>query len=136
MKKEDLALSYKGMGMNCCQSVLLAFKDELGLPEEMLMKLGSGFGTGMGGMEGTCGALCGAVMVESLQNDTEFPTKRISKEMVQAFKSEAGAVSCEDLKGVKTHRMLCSCPDCVRYAVRIAEEGVPEIVAELRENQE
>lgn len=135
MNKEEQAVYYKNNGCNCAQSVLMAYKDELNLSEEELRKLGSGFGLGMGGMEATCGSLCGAMMIAGLKNDTGIPMRKIAKEMVQQFRSEAGAVSCEDLKGVKTHRMLCACDDCVRYAVRILEEGVPQIVKDIVEEQ-
>ena len=52
--------------MNCCQAVLVAFADKLGKSEDDLLRLGSGFGSGMATMEGTCGALVGAIMVSSL----------------------------------------------------------------------
>ena len=42
---------------NCCQAALLALNDQTGLSDEQIMHLGSGFGSGMGNMEGTCGAL-------------------------------------------------------------------------------
>ena len=52
--------------MNCCQAVLVAFADRLEKSEDELLRLGSGFGSGMATMEGTCGALVGAIMVSSL----------------------------------------------------------------------
>ncbi|MEF2884357.1 MAG: C-GCAxxG-C-C family (seleno)protein, partial [Ruminococcus sp.] len=52
------ALFYEGY--NCAQSVLLAFEDKLPYDKESLLMLGSTFGSGMGGMMGTCGALIGA----------------------------------------------------------------------------
>ena len=66
MDRAEKALEVKHqMGINCCQAVLLAYKDELNKTEEELLRLGSGFGGGMGCMEGSCGALIGAVMVLS-----------------------------------------------------------------------
>ena len=41
---------------NCCQAVLLAYADLLPLSEAQLLALGSTFGSGMGGVKGTCGA--------------------------------------------------------------------------------
>ena len=35
----------------------MAYEKELGRPAEDILAMGSGFGSGMGGMEGTCGAL-------------------------------------------------------------------------------
>ena len=61
--------------MNCCQAVLVAFADESGRSEEDLLRLGSGFGSGMGTMEVPCGALVGAIMVSSLLSE-KCPRRR------------------------------------------------------------
>ncbi len=63
MKKEermDYAADRK-RSMNCCQAVLVSFAEEIGQDEAFLVKLGSGFGSGMAMMEGTCGAFVGAI---------------------------------------------------------------------------
>ena len=107
--------------MNCCQAVLMAFADKLGKEEDELMRLGSGFGSGMGTMEGTCGALVGAIMVSSLlsPNGEAMPNSRA---IMPRFKELSGATICRDLKGIGTGKVLCSCEDCVRNAVRAAVE--------------
>ena len=46
-------------GCNCCQAVAVALADETNLPAEQLKQIASGFGGGMGTMDGTCGALVG-----------------------------------------------------------------------------
>ena len=43
--------------MNCCQAVVRAFADTLSMDEATLMDIASGFGSGMGTMEGSCEAL-------------------------------------------------------------------------------
>ncbi len=106
---------------NCCQSVLLAYADKLGLSEAELKRLGSGFGAGMGCMEATCGALCGAQMVLGLVNTEGRPTIRDAQAIIRAFREKAGATACGELKGVGTGKPLCSCDDCVRYAVECLE---------------
>ena len=113
--RAEKAVEYK-KSCNCAQAVLLAFQEELGKTEEELLALGSGFGAGMGGMEATCGALCGAAMAAGLLNRSDSPTKGITNAMLQEFKEKAGATICGDLKGIKTRKMLCSCDDCVRIA--------------------
>lgn len=50
MTKAELAVEYKHNGHNCAQSVLLAYKEELKKSEAELDAIGSGFGSGMGGM--------------------------------------------------------------------------------------
>jgi len=107
--------------MNCCQAVLMAYADRLGKSEDELMRLGSGFGSGMGTMEGTCGALVGAIMVSSLvaAPGAAMPNSRA---IMSRFKELSGATVCRDLKGIGTGKVLCSCEDCVRNAIRAVGE--------------
>ena len=108
--------------MNCCQAVLVAFADRLGKGEDDLLRLGSGFGSGMATMEGTCGALVGAIMVSSLLS-AEGEARNNSRAIMSRFKELCGgATICRDLKGIETGKVLCSCEDCVRNAVRAAVE--------------
>ena len=107
--------------MNCCQAVLVAFADKLGKGEDELLRLGSGFGSGMGTMEGTCGALVGAVMVAGLRSHGKGRAA-LSRKVISRFKELCGATACRDLKGIGTGKVLCSCEDCVRNAVRAAVE--------------
>ena len=108
--------------MNCCQAVLVAFADKLGKGEDELKRLGSGFGSGMATMEGTCGALVGAIMVSSLLS-AEGEARNNSRAIMSRFKELCGgATICRDLKGIETGKVLCSCEDCVRNAVRAAGE--------------
>ena len=110
--------------MNCCQAVLVAFADRLGKGEDDLLRLGSGFGSGMATMEGTCGALVGAIMVSSLLSD-EGEARNNSRAIMSRFKELCGgATICRDLKGIETGKMLCSCEDCVRNAVLSAGEAL------------
>lgn len=109
--------------MNCCQAVVRAFADTLDLPEDKLMQLGAGFGSGMATMEGTCGALVGAIMVAGLRTEGNG-TRELSRRIMPRFKELCGATVCRDLKGVDTGKVLCSCEDCVRNAVLAAEEAL------------
>lgn len=141
-----MALERKhSLGLNCCQAVLLAFAPEIqsrcGSGEDYLLALGSGFGSGMGCGNATCGALVGAGMVAGLLNtpasspDEEetrrVPTTMITRGFCQKFKDCAGALRCSDIKGLQTDpstgkvirgKVLCSCDDCVRHAIQIAED--------------
>ena len=73
MKKEDLAISLKHQGYNCCQAILCAFQEETGLSEEALKKIGAAFGVGMGNMEASCGALCAAEILLGLKEYQDKP---------------------------------------------------------------
>lgn len=110
--------------MNCCQAVVRAFADTLDIPEDKLMQFAAGFGSGMGTMEGTCGALVGAIMVSGLRTSGEG-TISLSRKMLPRFKELCGgATICRDLKGIGTGKVLCSCENCVRNAVLAAEEAI------------
>ncbi len=123
MNKAEYAVEMKKK-YNCCQAVLLAFKEELGLDEEFLVKLGAGFGSGMGGLDGTCGALCGAEMILGLYGYEGRRMNPQARELHNRFGEMCGATICRDLKGVDTGTVLCSCDDCVRNAAKLVEELV------------
>lgn len=130
MDKKELAIALHDKKFNCCQAVACAFADEIGVKEELLFKAGEGFGLGMGGMEGTCGALTGAVMLSGMKNSdgntdapsTKMDTYKLSKEMVKLFEEKTGSTVCRELKGVDTGEVLCSCPDCIRCGVEVVED--------------
>lgn len=122
MDRIEKAVEYKHNGCNCCQAVLMAFEDKLDLNSEQLKALGSGFGTGMGCMEATCGALVGANMVLGMNNRTGKPTVLQSRQLLNDFNTASGATICKELKGVETGKVLCECDDCVRNAARLLLE--------------
>ena len=121
-ERQDCAAALK-REMNCCQAVVRAFADTLAPDEETLMALAAGFGSGMGTMEGTCGALAGAIMVAGLRTKGAG-TMALSREILPRFKELCGATACRDLKGIETGKVLCSCEDCVRNAVCAAAEAL------------
>ncbi len=123
MDRAEKALEVKHqMGINCCQAVLLAYKNELGKSEEELLRLGSGFGGGMGCAEGTCGALVGAVMAASLRGNADTHKNRTSAQILTEFKNTCGGETiCGKIKGIGTGKVLCACDDCIKNAIRIAE---------------
>lgn len=130
MTKKELAIALHDKKFNCCQAVACAFAEEVGVDEKVLFQAGEGFGLGMGCMEGTCGALSGAIMLAGFKNsdgNTEDPgtkasTYQISKQLLGAFKEKCGATVCRDLKGVDTGKVLCTCPDCICNGVEVVQE--------------
>ncbi len=122
MPRRERAVMYK-RNYNCCQAVLLAFAPELDLPEEKLLAMGACFGSGMGCMEETCGALCGAQIAQGLLKYDNCRMNPQASQLRAEFEQRCGATRCKELKGVGTdHGMLCSCEDCVRHAVGALEE--------------
>ncbi|MBQ8598041.1 MAG: C_GCAxxG_C_C family protein [Lachnospiraceae bacterium] len=130
MDKKEKAIALHDKKFNCCQSVACAFAAEAGVDEEVLFKAGEGFGLGMGGMECTCGALTGAILLAGFKNSdgnldnpgTKADTYKLSKEMVTLFKEKTGAIICKDLKGIETGTVICSCPDCICKGVEVVQE--------------
>ena len=130
MDKKELAIALHDKKFNCCQAVACAFAEEVGIDEATLFKIGEGFGLGMGCMEGTCGALSGAIMLAGLKNSdgntsapaTKADTYKLSKELLQKFVEKTGSSVCKELKGVETGKMLCSCPDCIKIGVEVVQD--------------
>ncbi len=58
-KQGEAAYAYFLKGYNCSQSVVAAFAPQLGLSEEMALRMSAGFGAGIGRMREVCGAFCG-----------------------------------------------------------------------------
>ena len=121
-ERMELAAKYK-REMNCCQAVAKAFADTVDVDEPTLLRLAAGFGAGMGTMDGTCGALVGAIMIASLRAKDGGATA-LSRNILPRFRELCGATICRELKGVDTGKVLCSCENCVRNAVRAAEEAI------------
>lgn len=118
-------------GYNCCQAVACAFSDTLGLDEDMLFRMAEGFGAGMGSMQGTCGAVAGAVILAGLKNSdgmknatTKGQTYQLSKKIVSEFEQKNGSSICKDLKGLETNQVLRSCSGCIEDAVEIARKVI------------
>jgi C_GCAxxG_C_C family probable redox protein len=124
--RKENGVYLKHNGCNCCQAVILSYKDMLDLDEETLRKLGSSYGVGMGCMEATCGALIGATMVLGLLNDGSIGTMKKSKAILDRFKELSKDTICKNLKGIETGVVLTSCDDCVRNAIQSLDEFLGE----------
>ena len=82
------AKEYHEKGLNCGQSVLLAFTDVTGFTEEQSMALASGFGGGL-----RCGGICGVVNAAAVVLGMAYPStlengpagKKRSSELTKAF---------------------------------------------------
>lgn len=130
MTKKEVAIDLHNRKYNCAQAVACAFAEEAGAGHELLFRLCEGLGLGMGCMEGTCGAVSGAVLLAGLKNSdgntsdpaTKADTYRLSKEIVQKFKEKNQAIRCHDLKGVGAGAPLRSCQGCIEDAVEIVQE--------------
>lgn len=120
------------IGYNCAQAVACTYCDLVGVDEEMMFRITEAFGGGMGGLEGTCGAVSGACALAGMKASTgnlEKPNSKaasykLSKEILRQFKEQNGSVICKELKGVGTGTPLRSCQDCIKDAAAIAERVI------------
>ena len=105
--KAALAQANFDTGLNCAQSVLLAFSADYGLTDEKAKRLSSVFGAGMGRLQETCGAVTGAFMALGLAKGFSDPSDAATRDrllaetkaLAAAFKAEFGSLSCRDLLG-------------------------------------
>ena len=113
MDKGQIAKENFKAGYNCAQAVVLAFKEELGIDAETLLKLSSSFGGGLARLREVCGAVSGGAMVLGILGGYTSPTDNTSKtehykrvrQFTEAFKEENGSIICRELlTGVKTDR--------------------------------
>ena len=127
--KAEQAITFHDKGYNCAQAVACSFCKEFGVDEEEMFRIAEGFGLGMGGMAATCGAVSGAVMLAGLKNScknleqpaSKADTYKLTREITKTFLEKNGSLTCGELKGTETGKVLRSCPDCIRDAVEIAE---------------
>ena len=128
--RKKIAIEKHDLGYNCAQSVALTYADLIDMAPEQLFKITEGFGLGGGNMQGTCGAISGAIALIGLLNscgDLEHPSTKaqtyaLGREILERFKAQNGSVLCNELKGAGTGKVLRSCPDCIMDACQLFEE--------------
>ncbi len=93
-------------GYNCSQSVLLAMTEHWGLENDLVPKVATGFGGGIGRCGSVCGALTGGVMALSIRYGTNEPsaekrlrTYELSRKFFEQFEKRNRGVLCKDLIG-------------------------------------
>jgi len=141
MNKSDEATMLFSKGFNCSQSVVSVFCEDLGLNQEVALKISCGFGGGMCQGE-ICGAVTGAVMVLGLKygqneagdKEAKEKTYEIVKEFSNRFKDINGSIICKELldfdlskenarKIAKEKGLFTTiCPKVIRDAVTILED--------------
>ena len=107
---------------NCAQAVITTYADLAGISDEEAMNLGNAFGSGLGNMEGTCGALTGTAMVLGLVKRDKVQATLAMRKVMNGFQAINGATQCRLLKGVDTGKVLRSCEGCVADACELLEQ--------------
>lgn len=117
-------------GYNCAQAVACTYCDLVGVDEETMFKMTEALGLGMGGMQGTCGAVTGACVLAGMkastgnlnQPNSKMNSYQLAREITNRFQEQNGSLVCKELKGVETGEILRSCPDCIKNAAGIVEQ--------------
>jgi len=132
-------------GYNCSQSIFLAFSDIISLDEEIMLKISSSFGGGMGRLREVCGAVSGMFMVlgylygysepKAYQEKTEH--YKLIQAFADKFKNENGSIICRELLGLEkgpdnpvpekrtdTYYKKRPCGELIGYAAKILEEYI------------
>ena len=128
-KRIQNALDNHKKGYNCSQSVACAFCDLVGVEEDLMFRMMEAYGLGMGNMQGTCGALSGAIAVLGMKNSTgcqQIGSKKDSyakaKVMMEKFAEMNQSVLCKEIKGMTGGPVLRTCDGCIEDAARLIAE--------------
>ena len=140
--KEDKALEAFRAGLNCAQTVLTSFSDELNFDRNLALTVSCGFGGGMGRLGETCGAVTGSYMVLGIFNCRNHTDNSSRKEatypMVQEFSKKFtqihGTTVCRsllkcDLNTEEGHQYAKEnnlfgtiCEECIADSIKIVKE--------------
>ncbi|MFW9934151.1 MAG: C-GCAxxG-C-C family protein [Candidatus Thorarchaeota archaeon] len=104
----NLAKAYAVEGFLCSESVLLALSKTLRIESDIIPRIATGFGGGIGRHGEICGALSGAIMGLGLQFGRSHPSEtpdsqtpyEYSQIMMNLFISRFGQIRCKDLLGI------------------------------------
>lgn len=99
-------------GYNCCQSVLLAFSDVIGLPDRQTATLGSGFGGGMGRLREVCGAMSAMTFLSGIISPAANPGNlgertanyALVQKFAERFTEEHGSIVCREILHLRADR--------------------------------
>lgn len=99
--------NFRKHGYNCCQSVLLAYADVIGLDPQTAAVLTSGFGGGMGRLREVCGSVSAMFMIAGFISPAADPSAKTDRtanyalvqEVAGKFREKNGSIVCKELLG-------------------------------------
>ena len=141
MSKVDQAIERFKNGANCAQAVACTYADELGVDESTLEQVTAGFGAGINGLGGTCGALAGAIALvgfKAYQNlEVVSPTREIAYPLCDriqnAFVLKQGYSTCHEILAHNTDEVIDNKKTCCVRAVSNACHIIEEYLLEKGE---
>lgn len=92
-------------GYGCCQSVVAAFADLYGMDRDTALRIGAGFGAGVGRLRMMCGAVSGIVALVGLQCGSTDGSDREGKAhcyevvrlLLDRFKARNTSIICAEI---------------------------------------
>lgn len=99
--------NFRKHGYNCCQSVLLAYADVIGLDPQTAAVITSGFGGGMGRLREVCGSVSAMFMIAGFISPAADPSVKTDRtanyalvqEVAGKFREKNGSIVCKELLG-------------------------------------
>ena len=139
MDKSIKAKNRFEQSFSCSQAVFSTLAPELGIPEDMALKIASAFGGGISRQGEVCGAVTGALMTLGLKYGSDAPDndaaiREASQELMRRFKEENGSILCRELLGYRLNIseerekakesgvFSTVCPHLVHHATVLTEE--------------
>ena len=142
MNDIERAVSCFKEGFNCAQAIFSTYGTKFGIDIDSALKIATGFGSGMGSIGLTCGAVTGAAMVLGLKHgriklddkESKEKTYNLVNKFIEEFKSRNKSTVCKDLidcdlstvegrKYAKEHALAKTiCPKFVKDAAEILEK--------------
>ena len=107
--KAEKAREYFKNGYNCCQAVVLAFCDEIGLDKTAALAIASSFGGGIGRLREVCGAVSGMCIVAGAKygyaspdaTDEKAEHYKLIQKIAKEFEDKNGSIICKVLTGLE-----------------------------------
>ncbi len=142
MNRSEIAVNKFKEGYCCAQSVLYSYAEQLGISEDLALRLANGFGAGMGRRQEVCGAVSGAILVLGLiygrgvndgKDKHEYTYLKV-RELIEKFEAQHANVNCKNLldgcdlnttagqNHFKSKNMIEQCYGYVDSVVKILEE--------------
>ena len=151
-ERVNRAVDYFMAGYGCCQSVVAAFSDLYGIDENTALRLGAGFGGGVGRMRMMCGAVSGIVILVGLDcgqtegSDREGKSDcyKVVQDLLEQSRQENGSIICAEILSLKgfekaTNSYVASARTAEYYKTRPCAakvESAARIFAEYLKNKE
>lgn len=115
MSKREEAERYFVEGYSCAQAVVLAFEEYFDVKRDVLLKIASSFGGGMGRLREVCGGVSGMIMAAGAIYAPSDPFDKQKKaehyarvqKLAREFKEKNGSIVCRDLIGAKLATTSC-----------------------------